>query len=158
MKRYPSRPVRKRLGDETGTSLVEAAFVTPLLLLLSFAVIDFALLFYVWLALGNGAGQATRYATTGQIIAGDTRENSIKKAMRDATPTLTLDDGAFSFSHLPIGGAAWLPGAGGPNEVDKLTVTYTWAFYTPLVRPFFPNGEITLKVESAVKNERKFDE
>ena len=79
-------------------------------------------------------------------------------AMRDATPTLTLDDSAFSFSHLPVGGASWVAGAGGPNDIGKLTVTYTWDFYTPLVRPFFPNGEITLKVESAVKNERKFEQ
>ena len=70
MKRHSSRSVLKRLGGETGTSLIEAALVTPLLLLLSFAVIDFALLFYVYLALGSGVGQATRYATTGQIVAG----------------------------------------------------------------------------------------
>ena len=138
--------------------MVEAALVTPLLLFLTFAIIDFAIMFYVYLALGSGVGQATRYATTGQIVEGQTREESIMMAMRDATPTLTLDDSAFSFSHLPVGGASWVAGAGGSNEIGKLTVTYTWAFYTPLVRPFFPNGEITLKVESAVKNERKFEQ
>jgi hypothetical protein len=138
--------------------MVEAALVTPLLLFLSFAVIDFALMFYVYLALGSGVAQASRYATTGQILAGESRETSIKIAMRDATPTLTLSDNAFAFSHLPVGGSTWVSGAGGPNDIGKITVNYTWAFYTPLVRPFFPNGEIMLKVESSMKNERRFEE
>jgi hypothetical protein len=37
-------------------------------------------------------------------------------------------------------------------------VQYTWAFYTPLVRPFFPNGEVVLKVDASAKNERRFEE
>ena len=80
--------------------------MTPLLLLLTFSIVDFACLFYVYLALENGASQATRYAVTGQVQAGMTREQSIKAAMRTATPTLTLDDGMFSFSHLPPGGTS----------------------------------------------------
>ena len=48
--------------------------MTPLLLLLTFSIVDFAALFYVYLALENGASQATRYAVTGQVQAGMTRE------------------------------------------------------------------------------------
>lgn len=157
MKRKPSRG-RRRFAEETGTSMVEAAFVTPLLLFLSFAIIDFALVFYVYLALGSGVAQASRYAMTGQVVAGESRETSIKNAMRNATPTLTIADDAFTFTHLPVGGTTWATGSGGPNDIGKITVHYTWAFYTPLVRPFFPNGEILLKVESSVKNERRFEE
>jgi len=137
--------------------MVEAAFVTPLLLFLSFAIIDFALVFHVYLALGSGVAQASRYAMTGQV-AGGSREASIKAAMRNATPTLTIADDAFTFTHLPAGGSTWASGSGGPNDIGRITVDYTWAFYTPLVRPFFPNGQILLKVESSVKNERRFEE
>ena len=158
MTRYLSRSIPKRLSDEAGTSLIEAAFITPLLLFLSFAIVDFALMFYVYLALGSGVAQASRYATTGQIVAGQSRETSIKMAMRKATPTLTLADNAFTFSHLPVGGSTWVAGAGGANDIGKITVNYTWAFYTPLVRPFFANGEIMLEVESSMKNERRFEE
>ena len=77
--------------------------------------------------------------------------------MRDATPTLTIPDAAFAFSHLPIGSETWEAGPGGPNEIAKLTVRYDWEFYTPLVRPFFTNGQIQLKVESAMKNEPRFN-
>src|SRR6185503_1036431 len=97
-------------------------------------------LFYVYLALENGASQATRYGITGQLLDDpDTpgtklnREPSIKLAMRNATPTLTIDDAAFAFSHMPAGAGSFVPGTSGPGEVEKLTVTYTWAILNPLM-------------------------
>ena len=57
--------------------------------------------------------------------------------MRTATPTLTIPDSAFTFSHLPSGGTAFVGGVGGPGEVEKVTINYTWTFFTPLMRPFF---------------------
>ena len=37
------------------------------------------------------------YGVTGNPKAGMTREESIRAAMREATPTLTIEDGAFAF-------------------------------------------------------------
>src|SRR5205085_11437935 len=54
--------------DSRGSNLVEAALVTPLLLLLTFAIADFGGLFYAYLALENGVSQATRYGVTGQTL------------------------------------------------------------------------------------------
>ena len=139
-----------------GATMIEAAIMTPLLLLLTFSIVDFACLFYVYLALENGASQATRYAVTGQVISGQTREQSIKTAMRQSTPTLTIDDNMFSFSHLPPGGTTWVSGTGAENAIGKVTVTYTWNLMTPLIRPFFTNGQVVFRVESAMKNEGSF--
>ena len=130
--------------------------MTPLLLLLTFSIVDFAGLFYVYLALENGASQATRYAITGQVLSGSTREDSIKAAMRQATPTLTLDDNMFSFSFLAPGATVWASGTGGEGDIGKVTVTYPWNLMTPLIRPFFTNGQMIIRVESAMKNERRF--
>jgi Flp pilus assembly protein TadG len=142
--------------EDRGATLVEAAIMTPLLLLLTFAIVDFGGLFYVYLTLENGASQATRYAVTGQIVSGQTREQSIKLAMRNATPTLTLSDSVFAFSHLPPGGTTWVAGTGAENDIGKLTITYPWNLMTPLVRPFFTNGQLVIRVESAMKNEGSF--
>ena len=139
-----------------GATMIEAAIMTPLLLLLTFSIVDFACLFYVYLALENGASQATRYAVTGQVVSGQTREDSIKMAMRQATPTLTIGDNMFSFTHLPPGGSTWVSGTGAENDIGKVTVTYTWNLMTPLIRPFFTNGQVVFRVESAMKNERRF--
>jgi hypothetical protein len=153
-----------RLRNSSGGSLVEAALITPLLLLITIGIMEFASLFYVYLALENGVSQATRYAVTGNLKDDPmnpgtplSRVDSIKLAMRQATPTLTIADSAFTFSHLTVGGGAWTGGVGGPGEIEKLTVNYTWTFFTPLVRPFFPSGQLAIQVDSSMKNEARFN-
>lgn len=128
--------------------MLEAAIVTPLMLIFTFGIMDFALLLWVWLALQNGASLATRQSITANPTAA-----SIRAAMRDATPSLTLDDGAFTFSHISPGGAVWVDGVGGPNDIGKVTVRYTWNLVTPVVSPFFSGGKVNFVVESAMKNE-----
>jgi hypothetical protein len=156
--RYLSRRLARRLGDDTGSNLVEAALLLPLLLLLTFAVVDFAMLFYVYLALENGVSQASRYGVTGNLVPGLSREASIIHAMRRATPTLTIPDSAFSFSHIPPGGSGWVGGSGGAGDIARVRVDYSFRFLTPLVRPFFADGRMAIAVESAMKNERRFEE
>src|SRR5476651_1890384 len=106
--------LRRLLGDTAGATLIEAAIITPLLLMLTFAIVDFGALFYVYLALENGVSQAARYGITGQLMDDPanpgtplSRDDSIKLAMRQATPNLTLTDSAFTFSHMAPGGGAW---------------------------------------------------
>jgi len=153
----------RRLRGEKGSTMVEAAIITPFLMLLTFSIVDFASMFYVYLALENGASQATRYAVTGNLMDDPahpgtalSRADSIKQAMRNATPTITLPDSAFSFNHMAVGGTSWVAGVGGPGEIDKFTVDYTWDLLTPVLRPFFTNGQIHLTVDSAMKNESRF--
>jgi Flp pilus assembly protein TadG len=150
-----TRRLRRLVGDVSGANLVEAAIATPLLLLLTFSIADFASVFFVYLALEHGVTEATRAGVTGS--AAGAREASFMQAMRSATPALTIPDGAFRFSHLPPGGSTWVSGAGGPDDIDKVTVDYTWRLMTPLLRPMFPGGAIHIRVESSRKNEWRFE-
>ena len=154
------RRILRRLRDTSGTSIVEAAIITPLLLLLTLSIVDFGVLFYVYLALENGVSQATRFAVTGNLMDDPSnpgtnlsRDDSIKLAMRQATPTLTIPDSAFTFSSMDPGGAGWSAGSGGPNQLAKVSVNYSWTFINPMLWAFFTGGQITLNVESAMKNE-----
>ena len=140
--------------------MIEAAIIAPLLLLLTFSIVDFASIFYVYLALENGLSQATRFAVTGNKMDDPlnpgtklNRVDSIKLAMRQATPTLTIDDAAFTFNNMRPGGSSWNPGVGGPGDLEKVTVDYTWNVMTPLLRPFFTGGQFHFTVASAMKNE-----
>jgi Flp pilus assembly protein TadG len=142
-----------RFGSSRGATLVEAAFITPLLLLLTFSVMDFGALLYVYLSLESGVSQATRFAVTNVSTPGMTREQSIMNAMRQATPTLTIADTDFTFTFMPPGASTWSNGAGGPGDIGRVTVNYRWNLMTPLIRPFFTNGQINVRVESAMKNE-----
>jgi Flp pilus assembly protein TadG len=153
MMTFLSRRLFARLRNRDGATMVEAAFITPLLLLLTFSIVEFASILYCHLALQNGAAQATRFAVTGNVNGTMSRVDSIKSAFRSATPTLTVPDSGFTFSHLPVKGTAFVPGTGMPDEVERLTVSYTWQLFTPLLRPFFTNGEIRLQAESTMRNE-----
>lgn len=152
----------RRLAGERGANLIEAAIATPLLLMLTFSIVDFGSLFWVYLALENGASQATRYGVTGNVMTDPSggalsREDSIKTAMRNATPSLTLPDSDFTFEHMSPGGSSWAGGAGGPSDIVRLTVQYDWDLLTPILRPFFPGGKIHFTIESAMKNEGRFN-
>jgi Flp pilus assembly protein TadG len=163
MGRIFSQRIIRLLRDTAGVNMIEAAIVTPLLLLLTFSIVDFASVFYCYLALETGVSQGTRYAVTGNTLEDPAnpgtqldRVSSIKLATQQATPTITIPDSAFSFYHMPVGGSSFVPGIGGPNEVEKVTVDYTWNVMTPLLRPFFPSGQIRFVVESVMKNEGRF--
>lgn len=160
MARNLSHRVFRRLRDARGTSIVEAAVITPLLLLLTLSIVDFGLLFFVHLSLENGVSQATRLVVTNQMMDDPAnpgtklnRVDSIKLAMRQATPTLTIPDSAFTFTNLPAGSAVWVGGAGGPGDIGKVSINYTWKLFNPMLWPFFTSGQITLVAESAMKNE-----
>jgi hypothetical protein len=144
--------------------MIEAAIITPLLLLLTFSIVDFGALFFVYLSLENGVSQATRYGVTGNVMPDPAnpgtsldRTGSMKAAMRQATPALTIADGNFVFAHRSLGGGSWIAGTGGPTDIEKLTVNYTWNLFCPLLWPFFPGGKINLSVDSVMKNEGRFE-
>ena len=153
-----------RLRADEGANLVEAAIITPLLLLMTFSTVEFATLFYVHLALESGVGQATRFVVTGRGMddpdnPGGTlnRQQSIIAATRKAAPSLTIPDNAFTFSHMSPGAAVWQGGVGGPGDIERVTVNYNWTVLTPAGRIFFPGGQITLRSESMMKNESRFE-
>ena len=145
--------------SETGQALLEGAFVLLTLLLLTFAMVDFAIVFYVYQSLENSISQASRFAVTGQRkqgidpITGQQvtldRAASIKKAMQEAT-TLDLSTARYTFTNIsnPTGDPT-----GSPGDIIKVAVSYDWPIITPLIRPMFSNGKVRLTVSAAVKNE-----
>ena len=164
MTRHFSHRVRRLWRGKSGTNLIESAIVVPLLLLLTFSVIDFSTIFYSYLACENGVAQATRYGVTGNQMDDPSnpgtklsRADSMVLAMRQATPTLTLPSSAFSFYSMAPGGSTWVSGVGGPNDIVKMNVTYTWSLLTPVLRPFFTSGQFSFTVSSAMKNEGRFN-
>jgi Flp pilus assembly protein TadG len=154
MRRYLSGRAFRRLRNCEGTNLVEAAVITPLLLLVTFGIVDFSALLYVHLALQNGVSQASRYGVTGNVSGALSREDSMRLAMRQNTPSLTISDAAFTFSHLS--GGLWVGGAGAPGDIEKVAVDYDWQILTPWISPFFTNGQVRFHVESMMKDESKF--
>jgi hypothetical protein len=86
------------------------------------------------------------------------REGTIKAVMKEASPTLDVDAMTFSFTHMAPGGSSWSSGAGGPGDIGRVTVEYSWEPITPILDHFLDNGMMTMKVESAMKIEPKWEE
>jgi hypothetical protein len=156
--------LKKFIRDCRGNNLIEGAIVTPLLLLLTFGIVDFASMFYVYVSMESGISQATRYAVTGATKDDPDNpgtpmgtEGTIKAAMQEAAPTLDIDSMTFAFSHMSPGSSSWAGGAGGPGDIGRVTVEYAWQPLTPILGAFLTDGKMTMKVESAMKNEPKWE-
>ena len=137
-----------------GAALAETGIILTLLIPITFAVMDFAGILYAFQAMQNGVSQATRYAVTGNhgtdgSGAALSRDDSIRQAMRAATPGFEIADNAFTFYNVSKG----TPDSGGPKDIIRVTVAYDWQLLTPFLRPFFQNGYVTIRVASTMRNE-----
>lgn len=138
---------------ERGQSLVEFAFVTFLLFLLVFAVIDFGRLFFVQMTLQHAVREAGRFAVTGNKLQDPnnpgqflTRVNSIKEVARRSAAGLDV-------SAIDVSSASGSGSAGGPDQSVTISLTHSLKFATPLIRVFFPNGQYVFTVRTTFRNE-----
>ena len=137
-----------------GAALAETGIIITLLIPITFAVLDFAGILYAFQAMQNGVSQATRFAVTGNhgtdgSGAALPRDDSIRQAMRAATPGFQIADNAFTFYNVSKGTSD----TGGPKDIIRVTVAYDWQLLTPFLRPFFPGGYVTIRVASTMRNE-----
>lgn len=133
---------------------MEFALVAPMVLLLLFAVFDFARLFYVEMNLQNAVREAGRYGITGKHLSdpkhpGQTlsRVNSIIQVAQEAAIGLNV-------SNIQVSSVAGGNGsAGGPGDTMIISLTTNLQLMTPIVAQFFKNGTYTFTVSVSFKNE-----
>ncbi|MGB8772291.1 MAG: TadE family protein [Candidatus Korobacteraceae bacterium] len=133
---------------------MEFALVAPMVLLLLFAVFDFARLFYVEMNLQNAVREAGRYGITGNHLSdpkhpGQTlsRVNSIIQVAQEAAIGLNV-------SNIQVSSVAGGNGsAGGPGDTMIISLTTNLQLMTPIVAQFFKNGTYTFTVSVSFKNE-----
>lgn len=130
--------------------MVEAALALPILVLLLLSTVDVCMIVGIQLALQNAVAVASRYAATGQTVSGSTREESVLRELRNAAPSLTINDADVSFNNLSHVATA---GAGGPTDVVTLSVTHQWSLWSPALRLAFGTSAATIRAASTVANE-----
>ena len=123
-------------------------------LILIFATIDFAHLFWVELTLQNAIRQAGRYAITGNHLPdpnhpGKTlsRVGSIIQVAQQTA--LGLDVSNIQISSVTGGTGS----AGGPSDTMTISLTTNMPLITPIVGKFFKNGVYTFTVSVTMRNE-----
>lgn len=120
-----------------------------LLVVLSFTIFDFGHFFWALLTFQHATTTGTRFAITNSQLSGMTRDESIREAIKEATPGFAVEDGDISFYNVTDG----TPGSGGPNDVIRVTVEHDFSFLTPGIENFFDDGQLRFRVSATMRNE-----
>src|SRR4051794_1489734 len=123
-----------RFQDESGTALVEFAFVLPLLLVLILGIVDFGRAFNYWIDSTHVANVAARYAAVNKNPGGS---DPLQSYMKKQGSTAELRDGV----QAPAASGVDKPGlrvcisfpngtsnVGDPVRVE-VTSTFSWLHY-----------------------------
>jgi Flp pilus assembly protein TadG len=155
LERSPGRRRRAR-----GQSSAEFALSLPVFFVLICGVMDFGRMFFIQENVQQAVEAGARYASTGNHQSGTdpktgksySRTTSISNyiAQQASIPmTMKAQLGSVQISSV-TGGAG---SAGGPQDIETISVTTTVPLMTPIISHFFPNGQYTFTASATIKNE-----
>ncbi|MGD0930655.1 MAG: TadE family protein [Candidatus Korobacteraceae bacterium] len=147
--------------NDSGQALVEIALSIGIFLVFVWGTIEFGNMFNTKSTLQNAVRQAGRYAVTGQCIGGvgtctESRYNSIITKLEGTSEGYITTSNAgtdVSITCTDAGGGC-PDGAGGPEDIVTITVSYPYPFLTGPIAKFFSGGTYTITVSSSFKNEQ----
>jgi Flp pilus assembly protein TadG len=145
--RYPRTVQHRRKAS--GQALVEFTMVLPLLLMLFFGVIEFGLYFYTRVSLRHVVRESARFAVTGNVLTDSTgkpmsRAKSVEHMILTGAPSIKLTPANITMT--PADG-------GGPGQVVRIDVNYSYSAKLPPFSLLFPGGQLRIKVGTVTKNE-----
>ena len=138
----------RALRCSRGSAAVEMAIVTPMLLMLFASVFEFGRMFHTRLTARHAVIEATRYAVTGNQLtdteSGDPidRASSIRRIVAERAYTLPVTPESIVID--PADG-------GGPEDVVRITLTYTYDYSLPGFMDVLP--QMRFSVAAAMRNE-----
>lgn len=126
--------LRRFLGDDAGTTIVEFALVAPTVLLLLIACIDFARAANAYVIVANASREGARYASAqpGQVTDTQIRDVVLMHvAPLDTRPAVLTVHGTYGTRD-----SRWASGSPAPQTVT-VRVTYSMQSATWLIGSFF---------------------
>jgi len=154
------RDRRFRRGFVSGQSVAEFGLALPVFFVLVFGIMDFGRMFFIQENVQQAVEAGARYASTGNHQSGTdpstgqayTRVKSISDYIQtQAATSITMGAtlGAVQISSV-AGGAG---SAGGPQDIETVSMTTTVPLMTPVISKFFPSGHYTFTSSATIKNE-----
>jgi Flp pilus assembly protein TadG len=143
--------MRRRIRNERGAALLEAAITIPLILLISVGIFEFGRAFQTWQVLTNAAREGARIA----VISGTT-DAQISKRVRDYLQAGGLD--RFEAAHgvvVDVDRNAPL----GNSNASRIAINYPFEFMVlnPVVRLVSPGSStgapLTMGASALMRNE-----
>lgn len=157
--------------NRKGQTTVEFAATALVLFTVLFALIDLAIMFYVNLTMQHAVREGARYAITGQggdngnkrrmALEGRIRACSYGLYDKNANPRRNE---ALSVRVLPLSSTGSttpfanytgtpVDDTGNPNQIIIVSLDYSWPLLTPILQPFFENGQYSFVVRATMKHE-----
>jgi Flp pilus assembly protein TadG len=117
-----------RKEREHGATIVEFAFLLPILIILIFGIVEFGRLGFAFTEVWSAAREGARYATTVGDANGDGVPNfvdcdGIRDAARDKLAMSSLDDGQILVDYSDAGGTLLANCQGGPDPQAAGTIS-----------------------------------
>ena len=156
--------IRPRSRDARGVAIVEFALVFPLLLLLTFMLIDFGFYFFCQHTVQYATREGVRLALVGRTINDAhgnalSREASIVQTIRDKA-AVAVRPADLSISIYPVDTeygdpAGWqnTQDAGNPGVYMRVRTRYTYRFLTPLIGSLVAGGSVPIQAQATYRNE-----
>ncbi len=147
-RRGAMRSLGRSIRCTRGSALIEMALVTPMLLMLFASVFEFGRMFHTRLTARHAVIEATRFAVTGNLLtdgeSGDDldRATSIRRIVAERAYTLPVSPESIVID--PADG-------GGPEDVVRITLTYTYDYSLPGFMDVLPS--MRFSVAAAMRNE-----
>jgi hypothetical protein len=150
--------------NQKGSTIVEFAFTAIIFLMVVFALLDFAVMFWVNLTIQHAVREGARYGITGQGPPGQRRQ-AIEYRIRDASMGLydpkhddkpriyaiEPNDITSSFSNYT---SKQVADTGQPDQIVMVTLDYSWPLLTPVAKLLFKDGKYSFTVRTTMKNEK----
>ncbi|WP_338760084.1 TadE family protein [Massilia sp. METH4] len=145
---------------QTGATLVEMAFLTPVFLLVLMALVEFGMMFFVTLTMQYAVREGARYAITGQsdldpAKSGKQRSAAVIQKIRDSSmgmydkvgPVIVVNDTKYESG--AYGNATF----GTAGDLIVLRLNCAWTVTTPIISAFFADGKYRFAVAATMRNE-----
>ena len=118
------KSVARITHSNRGSTMVEFALVLPMVVLLLFAVADFARLFFVEMTLQNAVREAGRYAITGNHVPDPNHKGQTLSRVQSILQVAQQSAMGLDVSNLQIVSASGGNGsAGGPGDTVTISLT-----------------------------------
>ena len=144
----------------TGQSAAEFALALPVFFILIFSVMDFGRMFFVQENVQRAVEAGARYASTGNHQSGTnpstgqaySRIQSIQNyVQQQASIPINMGAALSSFQISSVSGGTG--SAGGPQDIETISLTTSLPLMTPMISHFFSNGQYTFTASATIKNE-----
>lgn len=151
------------VGETQGVASIEFAFIAPVFFLLFLGIFEVGAILLVQQSLETAVLQASRFGRTGDVVAGETVEETAAslastysfgladpaKLVLTVTPYASLSD-VPTLADAPDDGTQ---NFGTSSQVALYTLSYKWDLFSVLVGNAMGFSNINLKASTVVQNE-----